>query len=260
DYHQQVLFIEYLILYAHLGYDFYVIEEFLSRDFSEIEDFEIVREGYESLPSASFYGTYLSYQVIQADKLDYVDKLLESSNQANAHLDDEDVILFYELYLLLLDFINEKYHVVSYEHVIDILNDKNQYVQLRKTLLNHLDDLDEFINQNDELGEDKLEIISQFRYCIQGIFLVIKHEKDDSILLKDDCFYAVKGINQNLDELFNKESLPIFIETVLFPFKGKILVDSFMKIHQAKLLAKHLEILAIELEKANVIHHLSRYN
>ena len=64
------------------------------------------------------------------------------------------------------------------------------------------------------------------RYFIKGTFYIIRHLKKGTIFIGDqNKVYSVSGLVTPLDEIVPGYALPQMVETVLLPFKGKIVYD-----------------------------------
>ena len=92
--------------------------------------------------------------------------------------------------------------------------------------------IDEYL-ASASLSKEKIDLLNSWRkYFIRGMFTVAEHKIEHSILLTadekgEDKLYAVKGISRSLANVLPYE-LPIVIETVLLPFKDKIVYDTLI--------------------------------
>jgi hypothetical protein len=67
---------------------------------------------------------------------------------------------------------------------------------------------------------------------MKDMFFLVDYESEYAIILgsdeqKNDRLYGVKGISRSLADTVQRE-LPVQIETVLLPFKDKIIYDGFI--------------------------------
>jgi len=105
--------------------------------------------------------------------------------------------------------------------------------------------LDKFVEKyRDDLTQDDIEIVLSWKEQIKGTFFIVKQLKKYAKFLTakdgDNRAYGVYALNDSFDELFN---LPIWIDTVLLPFKNKIIYDGLIlskNIHFGTYIRKNL--------------------
>ena len=94
--------------------------------------------------------------------------------------------------------------------------------------------IDHFVRMNpNNLSQENLNIISQWKKCISGIFQLIEHDKDCSIFMSLSgpiAIYGVKGIHEPIKQIYKKE-LPVTLKTILLPFKDCIIYEGVMEIY-----------------------------
>jgi hypothetical protein len=79
--------------------------------------------------------------------------------------------------------------------------------------------------------EAQATLASWARGYVKGDFYVLRHLKQHSIFLIADGktkAYAVLGLNDELDKVIPKETLPTYVETVLLPYEGAIVCDGLV--------------------------------
>lgn len=87
--------------------------------------------------------------------------------------------------------------------------------------------LDDFLSENpNNMEEESLAIISEFRHFVKGDFFIYKYLKDYTVFIKDKNVYGVYGLSDPIERFFGN-NLPTLVETVLLPFKGKITFHGF---------------------------------
>lgn len=88
---------------------------------------------------------------------------------------------------------------------------------------------DSFIQKhNDDLSEDDIEIVSSWRHQIKSGFFIMKQLKSYAKFLstgEKGRAYGVHSLSHSFDEILN---LPSWSETVLLPFRGKIIYDGLI--------------------------------
>lgn len=78
---------------------------------------------------------------------------------------------------------------------------------------------------------DEIEIIKGFKRNIPGKYIIFKHLKKYTIFISTDGdvkSYDVVGISNPIDIMFLSYMLPIYVDAVLLPFRGKIIYDSLI--------------------------------
>jgi len=88
--------------------------------------------------------------------------------------------------------------------------------------------LDDFISDNpSNLDKDSLAIAAEFKHFIKGKFFIYKYLKDYTVFIKDEKAYGVYALNDPFHFFFGKQ-LPTLVQTVLLPFKDKIVYHGFL--------------------------------
>jgi hypothetical protein len=90
--------------------------------------------------------------------------------------------------------------------------------------------IQEFMDSQEGLSEQEKLDAKGFERFIAGSFVAFKHTKNHTIFLplKDaQIAYAVNSLTSDLGEMLDT---PVVINTVLLPFRGKILCDGLIKI------------------------------
>jgi hypothetical protein len=136
---------------------------------------------------------------------------------------------FWKNWLSLLAFVNDTYKIDNkFGHPNKPVGiNINVALKISKQLFSDITIIDELINKNKIVGEDKELLISWKRY-IEGTFVALKQLKKYCILYDDesDNLYGITGITNSIEENL---PLPCMIKTVLIPFKDKIIYNSFME-------------------------------
>ena len=143
--------------------------------------------------------------------------------------------LFYDLYAVLLSFVNRKLKVSSEQ-----FSDSREYtstppqarVAIRDALFAHRELIDEFVRDNPaNLKADDLEIVGSWIHALPGKFYIFRYLKKHTIFLASggspNKAYGVLGLADPLEEVIGP-SLPRLVTTVLLPFQGKIIYDGLV--------------------------------
>jgi len=100
-----------------------------------------------------------------------------------------------------------------------------------RAFLGRLDLLDLFIAANPaRLSEEELGIVSSWRHLVAGRFIALRQLKKHMVLLACDANSTAYGVTGLVDpmELVIRQPLPAMVETVLLPFRGKIVYDGIV--------------------------------
>ena len=147
-------------------------------------------------------------------------------------LEKEDVDLFYKLYSRLLCFVNKQAKILQSKMLspneFETLSLKDR-AKIREVLYTQKEYIDQFLKSKNvqKLNNDELAIIESWKSFEKGNFFIYKHYKKHSIFLKEsEKAFAVCGISDPLNEMF--PTPPVYIETVLIPFKNHIIYDGLI--------------------------------
>ncbi len=101
--------------------------------------------------------------------------------------------------------------------------------KIRNKLFENIGIIDSFIeDSNDSFNEEEREILITWKKFIRGEFIIERYLKNHAIFYMDNKFYAVKALVDPFTELILPESLPLFSNAILLPFKGQIIYDGFL--------------------------------
>jgi len=162
--------------------------------------------------------------------------LIENSGASQISYNESK--LFYEIWYKLLDFVNKKLDVVNYKinpHYLDF-HDETLLHKIRNRLWENPKLISEFLDGNNTLKHEEIRLLKAWeKHHIKGRFFLLKYELEHAIFMRMDKsepskLYAVKGMTTSVAEIMHLK-LPVLLETVLLPFKDKIIYDSFMNSH-----------------------------
>lgn len=145
-------------------------------------------------------------------------------------LSEKDAKLFFQLMWALQFFVNQKVKILPINTLDDYLAaPTDQKVKVRETVYENIDLIDSFVRENPQnFSSNHLDIISKWKQFIRGSFFIERQLKKYAVFIQDDHVYGVLGLNESFDELTFGARLPMFIDTVLLPFKGKITYDGLI--------------------------------
>lgn len=257
-YFQQSNLVYNMMKDAHLGESFDGMRLYLKSVLQFNEDqIDIFEKTYETLPCASNYGIPLKFLKTNEETHE-----LESVVQENAHLNESDAELFYECYLSLLEFINDKYKICPHiKKIVGVPIEPSDVVEIRKVLIEHPDEIDEFVRINAiYFNEDELQIIKNFKLMKFAHYVVVKYEKDYTVFMDGENFYAVKGARGNISEMLEGIQLPVLVDALLLPFDNTIIVDGVLQSYPIHLGDGYNNIILENLKKVRIQKQLVQYN
>ncbi|MBV1758511.1 MAG: SEC-C domain-containing protein [Dethiosulfatibacter sp.] len=141
---------------------------------------------------------------------------------------------FYETWFGLIAFVNERERVVNDKIKPEYPNSVSEIVVLkvREVLWEKPKIIDEYITEM-QLPQETINILKLWRKNYKkGMFVIMEHQVDYAVVIAsneqgEDRLYGIKGISNSIAYTLRRE-LPALIETVMLPFKGKIIYDSFL--------------------------------
>ncbi len=144
-------------------------------------------------------------------------------------LADDDAALFYRAWGALLTWVNDRRSIVPRfsRPTPGRQLDPELAIQIRDVVWAEDALRDQFLAEAaTEFAAAERDLIASWKHRVSGNFILLKHLKKHSILMSD-AVYGVRGIYTPLEELF--PYVPMFVETVLLPFRDAIITDSLMR-------------------------------
>ncbi|MDO9517047.1 MAG: SEC-C domain-containing protein [Methanosarcinaceae archaeon] len=168
-------------------------------------------------------------------------------------LSKQDAALFYKLNWALLYYVNQEFTVIKGLTKPDFKDrDRNQIQLLHKILFSNIELIDSFIDENPfNFNKDELTIIEKWKTFIKGKFCVISHPKEHTIFLQpfnNPKAYAVLGLYEDMSDF--SSNLPVYADTVLLPFKEKIIYSGMIKSNFIRIEEPENEVLMNIYQKA----------
>jgi hypothetical protein len=151
-----------------------------------------------------------------------------------AQLSSDECRVFYETWYGLMGFVNERKSVVNAKIKPEYPNTVSDMMvhKVREVLWEKPELIDEYISET-ELPQEKIDILKLWRTNHKkGMFLILEYQPEYAVAIApneqgEDRLYGIKGMSNSIANALRRD-LPVQIETVLLPFKGKIIYDSFM--------------------------------
>ena len=114
-------------------------------------------------------------------------------------LSQEDGQLFYRLWLPLLDYVNERYHVCK--DLKDMATAKGldpaEVKKVANQLWENVDVIDSYLAKRPDLPEDHREVIKGWKRRIQGQYIMERHLKKGTIFIsmdEEEVYQVYNGI------------------------------------------------------------------
>jgi Domain of unknown function (DUF6398) len=149
-----------------------------------------------------------------------------------------DVELFFKLHRTLMFFVNQRLRVVaaplaSPEEFAALSPEIR--LKVRDAFLDHTNLIESFVAENPaHLSEDELAIVQSWRHLVAGKFYVFRELKKYTVFLSTDkqpIAYGVLALSQPFEELIGPY-LPVLVETVLMPFRDKIVYEGLLNAYR----------------------------
>jgi hypothetical protein len=133
-----------------------------------------------------------------------------------------------------MGFVNERMGVIKAKIKPEYPNAVNDIMvhKVREALWRMPGLIDEYINET-ELPQEKIDILKLWRTNHKkGMIFILEYQPEYAVAIApneqgEDRLYGIKGISNSVSNTLRR-GLPAQIETVLLPFKGKIIYDSFI--------------------------------
>lgn len=149
-------------------------------------------------------------------------------------LSSEETQRFYRIWWALLRFVNRERNLFP-----DLPENPEagslpwqQSVDLRQALWEDPALLQSFIDENPyALSQADIDLISTWRYRLEGKFFVLRHLKKYTVFLDSGDpprAYGVLGLVSPVEEIIGPET-PLMVKAVLLPFEDKIIYDGMLQ-------------------------------
>ncbi len=149
-------------------------------------------------------------------------------------LSEQDAKLYFKLMTALQLYVNHKLKIHPEIKCIEDYTDSGmeQKIEIREALFANIELIDSFVQKNPQnFSKDHLDIVSNWKKFIGGDFYIERILKKYAVFIKEDKVYGVLALSQGFDELNFHSNLPIYVDTVLLPFRGKIIYDGLLRAH-----------------------------
>lgn len=221
----------------------------------------LMNEAMDEMPSGALNGlTPNEATELNVEKQKYEQKKLEQyQKQQNACVSKKDKKLFYKLYFALLEFTNQKYKIktnykIYKQHGInpqEIINIIEKFWENKDTII-----LEFCMSNPYKFTKEEIKLLEGFKKGIRDTFVLVKYEKDYTLLMKDRKTYMVKGLNDNIDNIISYDKLPCFVSTSLIEFNGNIVYDGIISSFPVKFGMNFIKTVEKEYKESMKYYHL----
>ncbi len=169
-------------------------------------------------------------------------------------LSKEDVDLYYKLHWSLLSYVNQKYRVLggSIEPIL-MKENPQKVMELYEKLFSNIELIDSFASENPfNFNREELDIVRSWKNYVKDRFLIMAHLKDYSVFMttgKDQKAYGVLGLIDEIEDVV-PPFMPLYVETILFPFKGRIIYCGLMSTYNIHIGSNMRRSIQAEYQKA----------
>lgn len=145
-----------------------------------------------------------------------------------------DVDQFFRLYRTLQLWANEQVRVFPKVHTSEELADLKleDLRKLRDAIYDHPELIERFVAENPAgLTAEELSEVRGWSRFVRGDFYILRHLKRYSAFLSSEKparAYGVLGLSDAIEDMFPTYALPMYLNTVLLPFKGHIIWDGLI--------------------------------
>lgn len=153
------------------------------------------------------------------------------------NLPREEVALFYKLRFALLAYANRCLNIIRGVTNADQIGKQppEQIVKLRDALHADPNLLERFVAENPErFSDSELAIIASWRYGITGDFYIMRYLKRYAVFMsagEEAHLYGVLGLFDPLEVVTRGAPLPVFVKTILLPFRDRLIYDGLVSIY-----------------------------
>jgi len=147
-------------------------------------------------------------------------------------LSPQDAAQYFELSYCVLSYTNQKLNLLPDRYAPDDIKEMTteERAKVRNALWENARLIDSFVDENPfTLSAEELEIVSNWKHFIKGRFFLVKYLKNYAVFIQEgeDIPYGVCALLQDFEVNVGKH-LPVLLETVLLPFKERIIYDGIL--------------------------------
>ncbi len=148
-------------------------------------------------------------------------------------LSGEDADLFFRLMWGLQFYVNQQRQILSEVNSVEDYASLSMEgkAEVRDALWANLDLIGAYVKNNpDGLTAEERGIVQKWERNVSGNFQVYRLLKKHTIFIaEEEQVYGVLGLYDSLEDIFGGRPLPVMVQAVLLPFKGKIVYDGMLR-------------------------------
>lgn len=149
-------------------------------------------------------------------------------------LSEKDANLFYELMEPLQLFVNAELKIYPELTTRDDYEqcEAEEKIKIRNALYSNPKLIDRFVRLNPQnFSDEELAIVAKWKDAVQGNFFLERFLKKHTVFIDEgrSDVYGVLGLYDGFEEMIDRSYLPLYIRTVLLPFKGQIIYDGLFE-------------------------------
>lgn len=147
-------------------------------------------------------------------------------------LSEQDLKLFFGLMMPLQYYVNQKSRLVenvkSFRDFSECsLSEKKK---VRDYLFKHIEIIDDYIEDNaHRFDRDEIDILLSWKRFVSGNFIIERYLNKYTVFIMEGKVYAVMALQESIAEVLDGKSIPMYVKTVLLPFKGQIVYDGILE-------------------------------
>jgi hypothetical protein len=150
----------------------------------------------------------------------------------------EDADLFFHLMWPLQFYVKQRLQLLPHLDTLEAYRSAaaEEKLAARNALYENLNLLDDFVTENPAgFSADELAIVKSWRRLVRGNFYIERFLRSGAIFIggeNSSQVYAVLGLYDEIKDIFYASPLPIYVQAVLLPFKGRIVYDGLLSAYR----------------------------
>ncbi|GMO56004.1 MAG: hypothetical protein Ta2A_01060 [Treponemataceae bacterium] len=153
-------------------------------------------------------------------------------------LSDAEREQFFGIWARLLAYVNDMHHVSpKFGHPKNMETTAQEVsTPIRNKLWEDDSIIDAYIASSPRMSDEEATILRLWKNRVEGKFVILRHLKNYTVFFDmDSRIFGVRGLRHPLDAFYPDKILPILVEAVLLPFKGKIIYDTLLTVYNIRI-------------------------
>jgi hypothetical protein len=150
----------------------------------------------------------------------------------------EDADLFFHLMWPLQFYVKQRLQLLPHLNTLEAYRSAaaEEKLAARNALYENLNLLDDFVAENPAgFSAEELDIVKSWRRLVRGNFYIERFLRSGAIFIggeNSSQVYSVLGLYDEIRDIFYASPLPIYVQAVLLPFKGRIIYDGLLSAYR----------------------------